>query len=551
MHFHFHSIVFQTSLHPHKYSHPKQWAYALRIPIKNWWLEFRVVEMRIPGIGIGGCPQATATFRPFMTTKCVKTRSLRSMRTNNSDPSLAVQETATATATDASTQPPAELNLEATIVCSISSIGQNSWDSCHDGSNPFLSYDFLLALEESGSVAPDCGWLPQHFCIHNLPTNGPESDKELMACVPLYLKSHSAGEYVFDHAWAQSYDSNFVSPMSERGYYPKLQSCIPFTPVTGSRMLLRPGEHAEEVAGAVAGTLAKLPGDFKLSSLHVTFNTAEECNLMARVGGLKRMGVQYHWHNDSGPTHDGRPRSSSSGNGSTDAVVKYTSFDDFLAALQQKRRKAIRQERKKVSNAGLVVERLSGTEVQDSDLWDSFYRFYLNTIDRKWGTAYLTREFFDLLSERMADKVLLVTAREQNSTGGPAALPAVSGAAGRGGQRRRPIAAALNLLGTDAIYGRNWGCEAGDEIKGLHFELCFYQAIEHAITHGFDRVEAGAQGEHKLARGYLPELTYSSHFIQNYEFRGAVEAFLRRERAEMGYVKEMMRQQESPYKSHE
>lgn len=506
-----------------------------------------------PGTVLGAFPQGTATFRPFTPRKCVNTRSQRTIRSQSSDPRLALQDTATATTQASTQQPPAELNLEATIVRAISSIGRDAWDSCHDNSNPFLSYDFLLALEESGSVAPDCGWLPQHFCIHNLPKNGPESEKELMACVPLYLKSHSAGEYVFDHAWAQAYDSNFVSPMAERGYYPKLQSCIPFTPVTGSRMLIRPGEHAEEVAGAVAGTLGKLPGDFNLSSLHVTFNTAEECNLMARVGGLKRMGVQYHWHNDSGPNHDGRRRCSNNGSGDdslSDEVTKYTSFDDFLAALQQKRRKAIRQERKKVANAGLVVERLSGADVQNSALWDSFYRFYLNTIDRKWGTAYLTREFFDLLSERMADKVLLVTAEESHSTGGPAALPAVSGAAGRGGNRRRPIAAALNLLGTDAIYGRNWGCEAGDEIKGLHFELCFYQAIEHAIAHGLERVEAGAQGEHKLARGYLPELTYSSHFIQNYEFRGAVEAFLRRERAEMGYVKEMMRQQESPYKSH-
>ena len=507
------------------------------------------------GTAFGFCSPSTAFALPYPTSKLSKTKKLVSLRVqSSSDPSLALQEDTTATASAAADATPPELNLEATIVRSISSIGRDTWDSCHDGSNPFLSYDFLSSLEESGSVAPDCGWLPQHFVIHNLPKNGSESDKEVMACVPLYLKSHSAGEYVFDHAWAEAYDANFASRSSGRGYYPKLQSCIPFTPVTGSRMLVRPGEHAEQVAGAVASTLGKLPGDFKLSSLHMTFNTAEECNLMARVGGMTRIGVQYHWHNDSGPNHDGKIQSSTRIGINTREdqaeVVKYTSYEEFLAALQQKRRKAIRQERKRVANAGLHIERRTGADVQDSALWDAFYGFYLNTIDRKWGTAYLERDFFDLLSQRMADKVLLVTAEEKNSTGGPLALPSISNALGRQGQRRKPIAAALNLLGTDAIYGRNWGCEAGDEIKGLHFELCFYQAIEYAIENGLKRVEAGAQGEHKLARGYLPELTYSSHFIQDYEFRGAVEAFLRREKAEMGYIAEMMKQRDSPYQSH-
>lgn len=431
-----------------------------------------------------------------------------------------------------------DLKLQATLVRSISEIGQQAWDSCHDNSNPFLSYEFLNALEDSGSVTQSKGWQPQHFVIRGTPerVHNEHEEQVVLACVPLYLKGHSYGEYVFDSAWAQAFDRHFAAP-SDNGYYPKMQSCVPFTPVTGSRILVKPDEYREEVTTAVANTLGTLPQELSFSSLHCTFNTEEECLLMSKCGGLRRTGVQYHWHNDSTPAHDG------TGNNSTNNNF-YASFGDFEAALQQKRRKAIRQERKKVANAGLSIHRLSGADVQDSGLWDAFYKFYLNTIDRKWGTAYLTREFFELLSERMSDRVLLVTAIESTST---SSFPTMAGAAARGGKKQRPIAAALNLLGSDAIYGRNWGCVAGDEIKGLHFELCFYQAIEHAIESKFKRVEAGAQGEHKLARGYLPTLTYSSHFIVNDGFKYAVEDFLRQERSEIEYYAEIATR-DSPYK---
>ena len=263
---------------------------------------------------------------------------------------------------------------------------------------------------------------------------------------------------------------------------------------------------------------------------------------MAQAGAaLQRIGVQYHFFNDASPRHDG--------SGST----MYESFADFEAGLQQKRRKAVRQERKKVAAAGLTVKRLTGADVQDPALWDAFYDFYLNTIDRKWGSAYLTREFFEIVSTEMADKILLVVAEESSSSNsntstGLLSFPVIGGARERGGKRAQPIAAALNFLGDDAIYGRNWGCIAGDEIKGLHFELCYYQAIEHAIENKLARVEAGAQGEHKIARGYLPVRTHSSHYIPNEEFREAVDAFLRQERGEIEYYIAGMTAQESPYK---
>jgi predicted N-acyltransferase len=461
---------------------------------------------------------------------------------SNSDSSSSDQATTATTPSPPPLDPKKkhDLKLQATLARSIAEIGQEAWDSCHDNSNPFLSYDFLHALEESGSCTPQQGWQPQHFVIRGTPEE--EQHEVVLACVPLYLKAHSYGEYVFDSAWGQAYDRHFAAP-SDNGYYPKMQSCVPFTPVTGSRILVKPGQHKEEVTRAVANTLGTLPRELSFSSLHCTFNTEEEWLLMSKCGGLRRTGVQYHWHNDR-IAHDGTghaPRKNEE--------IFYANFADFEAALQQKRRKAIRQERKKVANAGLHVQRLSGADIQDSGLWDCFYEFYLNTIDRKWGTAYLTREFFELISERMSDKILLVTAEESNS-GAPGAalpLPTMAGAAARGGKKKRPIAAALNLLGTDAIYGRNWGCVAGDEIKGLHFELCFYQAIEHAIENKFSRVEAGAQGEHKLARGYVPKLTYSSHFIVNDGFRYAIEDFLRQERSEIEYYSEIATR-ESPYK---
>lgn len=495
-------------------------------------------------VGIKPSPSSSLTICPTTLAKSLKNSRDQSLlrAQSSSDSSSVSHSTATTPTTTTDPRKKHDLKLQATLARSISEIGQQAWDSCHDNSNPFLSYEFLNALEDSGSCTPTQGWQPQHFVIRGTPEREKDEHEEqvVLACVPLYLKGHSYGEYVFDSAWAQAFDRHFAAP-SDNGYYPKMQSCVPFTPVTGSRILVKPGKHKEEVARAVANTLGTLPQELSFSSLHCTFNTEEEWLLMSKCGGLRRTGVQYHWHNDSTPAHDG------TGNNSTKSHL-YANFGDFEAALQQKRRKAIRQERKKVSNAGLRVQRLSGADVQDSGLWDAFYKFYLNTIDRKWGTAYLTREFFELLSERMSDRVLLVTATESNSTTqGPLSLPTMAGAAARGAKKQRPVAAALNLLGSDTIYGRNWGCAAGDEIKGLHFELCFYQAIEHAIENKFKRVEAGAQGEHKLARGYLPTLTYSSHFIVNDGFRYAIEDFLRQERSEIEYYAEIATR-DSPYK---
>ena len=428
---------------------------------------------------------------------------------------------------------PQSLSLTAALESSIESIGRQAWDACHDGTNPFISYDFLQALEESGSVTPQRGWLPRHLCLRCRTSSPDTTNDNVVACViPMYAKGHSMGEYVFDSSWAEAYDNHFVSagwPGSNdnndkntkknnpRGYYPKLQACVPFTPVTGPRILVNTAvvqhqEDRERVLGAVAGTLASLPGDFGVSSLHMTFNTEEEYNLLSKYGAVERIGVQYHWEN-----------------------LNYSKFSDFEAALQQKRRKSVRQERKKASNE-FDIQRLTGDAVRNNTkLWDLFYSFYIDTIERKWGSVYLTREFFDLISQRMSDKIMLVTATPRNG----------------GNQTATPVAAALNFLGSDTIYGRNWGAAPGlaEQVKNLHMELCYYQAIEHAIEHGYRKVEAGAQGQHKLARGYLPSLTYSSHFIPNDEFRIAVEGAMRYEREELMYYAETATVHESPYKN--
>lgn len=338
------------------------------------------------------------------------------------------------------------------------------WDGCAGAANPFVSHAFLSILEESGSARSRTGWQP-------LPIAVTDEAGRLAGVMPAYGKSHSQGEYVFDHGWADAY------ARAGGAYYPKLQIAVPFTPVPGPRLLLRDPAAAPALIAAAEAVVAR----HALSSAHATFIAPEQVPLFEAAGWLIRTDSQFHWQNDG-----------------------YRDFDDFLAALASRKRKAIRKERA-AAVAGLEIVQLSGAAIGEAD-WDAFWRFYQDTGARKWGHPYLTRTFFSLLGERMADKVLLVFARRNG----------------------RPIAGALNLIGADTLYGRYWG--AVEEVPFLHFELCYYQAIDAAIARGLARVEAGAQGGHKLARGYAPTPTFSAHFIADPNFRAAVADFLARER---------------------
>jgi predicted N-acyltransferase len=354
------------------------------------------------------------------------------------------------------------------VVRRIAEIPEAEWDSCAGGDNPFVSHAFLDALEESGSATAETGWLPQHLVVE-------DAAGRLLAAAPLYLKSHSYGEYVFDHGWAAAYERAGGS------YYPKLLCAVPFTPVTGPRLLLRPGADAA-AADALVAAMVELARRNKLSSVHVTFPRRAECERLAAAGFLLRAGRQYHWENRG-----------------------YASFEDFLATLSSRKRKAIRRERREALAGGLAIRTLTGGEIETRH-WDAFFRFYISTSDRKWGSPYLNREFFDLIGRRIADKIVLVMVEQQG----------------------RLVAGALNLRGADTLYGRNWGC-IGD-FPFLHFETCYYRAIDFAIAHGLARVEAGAQGEHKIQRGYLPTPTWSAHWLRDPGFRRAVADFVERER---------------------
>jgi len=392
-----------------------------------------------------------------------------------------------------------DIDMEVKIYTAISKIDRLEWNKCCEEAagkgkeNPFLAWEFLNALEESGSASGASGWAPHHLVVHD------KHSSRILACAPVYLKGHSYGEYVFDHSWARAYRT-----FSSDNYYPKLQCCVPFTPVMGPRLMAR-GETEEEARRArraLARGMVELCSKYGLSSAHVTFPTKEDWELMGRQGFLLRTGIQYHWRNEG-----------------------YQSFDEFLMRLKQSRRKSIRQERNKVAKAGVRVKALTGEEIEERH-WDAFYQFYLNTVDEKWGQAYLNRKFFTLLGREMANKVLLVVAEEEE-TG-------------------ELVAGALNLIGGDCLYGRNWGCSK--KYDSLHFELCYYQAIDAAIRMGLQRVEAGAQGEHKISRGYLPTFTYSAHFIRVPNFRNAVNQALVQERDQIIYASAMLTLQESPYK---
>jgi hypothetical protein len=385
--------------------------------------------------------------------------------------------------------------LSARVVDSIERIPATQWDACASGDseggagapeNPFVSHAFLNALERSGSVGRKTGWLPQHLVIE-------DGCGMVLAAAPLYVKSHSQGEYVFDHGWADAYTR------AGGRYYPKLQVAAPFTPVPGPRLLVRAGTHATEARAALISALISAVENSGMSSLHVTFASRGESDLLEQVGFLTRIGVQYHWANQG-----------------------YGSFDEFLAALNSRKRKAIRKERAAVAEYDLAVRAFEGAELTARH-WDAFFAFYMDTGGRKWGRPYLNRDFFARIAESLRDRIVLMTAEKDGQL----------------------VAGALNLKGPQALYGRNWGCLA--DYRFLHFELCYYRAIDYAIAHKLPRVEAGAQGEHKIQRGYLPTETYSSHWIADPRLRAAIFDFLDQERSYIAQEKAAL-DELSPYR---
>lgn len=365
--------------------------------------------------------------------------------------------------------PDGETTTTVQVVGSIHDIPADEWDACAGTDNPFLSHAFFAALEDSGSACAKTGWLPRHLVVAG-------KDGRATGCAPLYLKSHSYGEYVFDWGWAEAFQR------AGGRYYPKLQAAVPFTPVTGQRLLVR-SDAPSGTAEALAAAMIELAKQLGVSSLHVTFHTEAEAPLFSRLGFLPRIGQQYHWRNEG-----------------------YGSFEDFLRRLSSRKRKAVRRERAEAAGHGVHIRALGGGEIEPRH-WDAFHRFYIDTVERKWAHAYLSRDFFTRLGDTMAEKVLLIVAEDEDG---------------------RPVAGALNLIGSDALYGRYWGSAA--DFRFLHFEACYYRAIDFAIARGLTRVEAGAQGAHKIQRGYLPVATYSAHWIAEPGFRKAVARFLDAER---------------------
>jgi predicted N-acyltransferase len=351
--------------------------------------------------------------------------------------------------------------------------------SQHTPLNPFISHEFLHALEASKSVTARTGWQPQHLVVE-------DDAGGIAGAAPCYLKSHSKGEYVFDWGWADAYERAGGS------YYPKLQVAVPFTPATGPRLLVRAGEDFAQVRNGLAAGLRELCRLRDASSVHVTFLTEPEWHLLGEAGWLQRTDQQFRWEN-----------------------AGYATFDDFLAALASRKRKAIRRERAQAVENGISVHRLTGSELTE-EVWDAFFGFYIDTGSRKWGRPYLTREFFSRVGATMRDRILLVMATRAG----------------------RYIAGAINFIGSDTLFGRHWG--AVEHHPFLHFELCYYQAIDFAIRHKLRFVEAGAQGEHKLARGYLPVTTHSAHYIADPALRRAIADFLRRERAHVAAAGEIL-----------
>jgi hypothetical protein len=390
---------------------------------------------------------------------------------------------------------PAPGELRIRVVDGLDAVSVAAWDACANpnarggegsarvlddlvdncGLNPFTSHAFLSALEDSKSVGPRTGWQPRHLLAER-------ADGALLAVAPCYVKSHSRGEYVFDRGWAEAYER------AGGAYYPKLQVAVPFTPATGRRLLVAPSPHAAAIRQALGRGLIQLCRHDDVSGVHVTFATEAECDCLGELGFLRRTDQQFHWQN-----------------------AGYASFDDFLGALASRKRKTIRRERQDALANGVTVHWLTGGDLTEA-VWDAFFTFYMETGSRKWGRPYLTREFYSLVGERMADRILLVMAKRAG----------------------RWIAGAINFIGSHTLFGRHWG--AVEHHPFLHFELCYYQAIEYAITHRLSRVEAGAQGEHKIARGYMPATTHSAHYIVDPALRRAIADYLARERAYMAAV---------------
>ncbi|HEY3815390.1 MAG TPA: GNAT family N-acetyltransferase [Caulobacteraceae bacterium] len=369
----------------------------------------------------------------------------------------------------------------------VAEIGREAWDACaREGGGPFMRFDFLDACEEANCAVERTGWGPRHLSVE-------DEAGRVAAVMPLYLKVHSQGEYVFDHAWAQAYEQ------AGGQYYPKLLSAAPFTPVTGRRLLARPGVDRDAAEALLLGGALALCEQTGASSLHVNFPTEAEWSGLGRAGLLQREDLQYMWENDG-----------------------YATFDSFLGALSSSRRKTIRRERRD-AQADLEIVALTGSEITE-DHWDAFYAFYMDTGERKWGRPYLNRLFFSLIGERMADDIVLILARRDGAW----------------------IAGALNFHDGHTLYGRQWGTL--EQIPFLHFELCYYQAIDWAIAHGLQRVEAGAQGEHKLARGYLPKPVYSAHFIADKALRDPVARYLAQERPAVERDIEMLEAEFSPFR---
>lgn len=365
------------------------------------------------------------------------------------------------------------------MIDDITSVDAAEWDACANPStaypdcgipdNPFISHAFLSSLEESGSATARTGWAPHHILLE-------DGAGKLLGAVPLYLKNHSHGEYVFDHSWAHAFER------AGGNYYPKLQSSVPFTPATGRRLLVRPGGDATQVEAALIQACAQIAERTGVSSLHFTFLPKEQWERLGDAGYLLRTDQQFHWENDG-----------------------YADFEDFLASLASRKRKQVRKERREAIANGIDIEIVTGDDLNEAH-WDAFFTFYTDTGMRKWGRPYLTREFFSLIGERMPEQIALVMCHRAG----------------------RPVGGALNFIGSETLFGRNWGCV--EHHPFLHFEACYYQAIEFAIARGLKRVEAGAQGAHKLARGYLPTLTYSAHWITDPNFRQAVLQYLEQER---------------------
>ncbi len=379
------------------------------------------------------------------------------------------------------------MTFQIQVHSAVADIGRAAWDACASASgDPFVSFDFLNACEASGSAVPQQGWAGRHLALR-------DGTNRVLGVMPLWLKGHSQGEYVFDHSWADAYER------AGGRYYPKLLAAVPFTPVTGPRFLAHPDADAATVRqGLLQGAVA-LTERLGVSSLHVNFPTRDDWAAMGEAGLLQRQDMQYVWHNDG-----------------------YQTFDDFLAALSSNRRKTIRRERRE-AQAGLDIRVLTGADIMDAH-WDAFFAFYQDTGERKWGRPYLTRDFFTRLGATMADRIALVVAFRDG----------------------KPIAGALNLIGRDALYGRQWG--ALEEVPFLHFELCYYQAIDFAISRGLSRVEAGAQGEHKIARGYLPSPVFSAHFIADPALREPVARYLDGERPAVAAEIDAMTAELSPFR---